>query len=520
MGRNSRKRSKESYSAHVRAVSQPDMTPSAAYGSFAGAMPSQDRGYVFVPTLDSRKEVDEWSRLELMARTRFVYASGGGLVHRGINGIARMVTGMGLMPHPMAKKKDWNRRLRKLWLQRCGSANTFDLSRKYNAYNVQPAIVRSKIKDGDVAGVLARNEDNRLRCMLYESNQIGMGRSQRTTPSPWNDGVLTDVHGAPLAYRILGETNGKETTTDIPSQNVLFCANAERINQVRGLTKFYPVINKVLDRAEIMSAFTGGIKNSANIAYVIEQELQKQTQVQAGGLGSLTPRATRFVETNDGKKITLESLLKGNEAWGLQPGQSFKVVQSQNPHPNVQDYLYELVREIAYALDVSPEILWNIIELGGANIRFAMADLQSFIELEQEALVDQFLGPWYIAWVMDMIESDEIEDPGSDWYVHTWISPARMTVDFGRDDRVFIERYKRGMITMKSLYGFRGEEWELEIDQYLDERQYIKDGLKTRDLTWEEGFPELRQSPIDQQAEATARAIQDKADEKEKEKKS
>ena len=47
------------------------------------------------------------------------------------------------------------------------------------------------------------------------------------------------------------------------------------------------------------------------------------------------------------------------------------------------------------------------------------------------------------------------------------------------------------MITMKSMYGYVGDEWEAEIDQYLDERQYIKEGLKARGLTYAEGFPEI-----------------------------
>ncbi|WP_172682807.1 phage portal protein [Verrucomicrobium spinosum] len=480
----------------MRAISAPDLTLSAMQGSFQGAEFSRDRGYIYLPTLDTKKEVDEWSRLELLKRSRFIYNSGGGLIHRAVNGVARMVVGTGLMPYPLVKNKEWSRRVRMLYSSRCGSANTFHLGKRFNTGQAQRAIIRCKIKDGDGAAVLARDEEtNRLRIALYESNQIGNGRKHEPNKR-WHDGVLLDQHTAAQAFRFLGTNDrNQETTVDVPAENVLFFANYERINQVRGLTRFYPVLNKVLDRGEIMAALTKGIKVASHIAYVIEEAAQQTSNV-AGAGGALAPRPQKFIETNDGKKISLEQFLMGGEAWGLKPGQTFKMVQSTNPSQNVREHLNDLVRDVALALDYFPEILWNIIGLGGANMRFVQADTQSKIEEEQEDLVDQFLGPHYIAWLRDMIEHGEIEDIEG-WENHAWLAPARLTVDFGRDGKLHIEQYKRGMITMKSLYGFRGEEWQIEIDQYLDERLYIKEGVEARKLTWEEAYPEQRQQTIE-----------------------
>jgi hypothetical protein len=93
-----------------------------------------------------------------------------------------------------------------------------------------------------------------------------------------------------------------------------------------------------------------------------------------------------------------------------------------------------------------------------------------------------------------MIEAGEIPDV-PDWQMHTWLLPKRLTVDFGRDGKLHIEQAKRGMITLKSLYGFVGDEWQIEVDQYLDERKYIKDGMAARGLTWQEAYPEITTAP-------------------------
>src|SRR5690606_18049477 len=82
-----------------------DLTPSAAVGSFPGTDWSSARGYVYFPTLDSEREVDSWSRTELLRRSRALY-NGVGFVRGTITFIARMTVGSGLTPQPMTGDSD------------------------------------------------------------------------------------------------------------------------------------------------------------------------------------------------------------------------------------------------------------------------------------------------------------------------------------------------------------------------------------------------------------------------------
>ncbi|HCN76484.1 MAG TPA: hypothetical protein DIT13_04710 [Verrucomicrobiales bacterium] len=491
------------------------------YRSFQGTdVGSRDRGYVYVPTLQTLKEVDEWSHVELMRRGRYIYNSGGGLVHRGVNGVARMVCGTGLFPYPGSPNKAWNAKVRRLWMARCENKNTFDLSRKFTCGSAQQGIVRAKIKDGDMAPVLARDESGRLRCMFYEAHQIGQGGKREAPGERWHHGVRLGRHNEPLAYRVVSvdDIGGGQTEVEVPAGNVLFCATYERFGQVRGLSRFYPVINKVLDRGEILHALTKGIKMREQIGFAIEQQLAVQMIGGPGGWGAGIPQPTSQVALPTGEKITLEKFFGAGEARELKPGQTFKLVESDHPNENVREHLETLTRDVAWALGYSPELLWNITQLGGANTRFIMADAQSQIESEQQELVEQFLGPWYLAWLRDMIEAGELEDVES-WELHSWVLPKRLTVDFGRDGKLHIEQAKRGHITLKALHGFQGDQWEQEVDQYLDERLYIKEGMAARGLTWAEAFPEIgagttaAQEQLDddeaaRQAEETQAALQ------------
>lgn len=485
-------------------------TVSAAVGSFQATESDGTSGYIFCPTLDSKKEVDAWSRTELTKRSHTLYNSGGGLPRRLIDGTADMVCGVGMIPHPTPvrvkgreqKIREWTHKIRQLYMERCGSKHTYDLSKRRNVFQDQRLAMRLKRLDGDSAKVFARDvSTGRLRTIRYEASQIGNGQAEKD--KSWVDGILCGEHNEMLKMRILrSDENGRVIgKTDIPAENVLHLMNDERLRQVRGLTCFAPVLKKMFSRGEIQHALTQGIKVASQPAYVIEQDVAKASI--PGAAGTTLPGAQRMVDLGSGTKVNFTDFLNGGEAWALKPGQSFKIAQSQSPHPNVADYLREMVRDICQACKIPPEIGWDIIEAGGANMRFIQASLAQWIEIEQDDLCDNDLGPHYVAWLYDMIVAGEVEEIAG-WERHVWIAPARLTVDFGRDGKLFIEELKRGIRSMQSMYGMRGEIAEVGIDTYLDERQYITQGtidreIRERDgtvrsMTASEAFPEVGNS--------------------------
>jgi capsid protein len=516
----------------VRNLDAPPLETNSSLGSFANAMTSRDRGYVYLPTMESKLEVDAWSRVELNKRARFYYNNGGGLISRLVDGVARMVVGTGLIPHPTPtrvtgrtqKIREWSHHVRNLYMQRCGNAKTYDMAQRRNVFQDTRANMRCKIVDGDSMKVLVRDAaSGRLRRIRYEANQIGNGKlSGAESDRRWYDGILCGRHNEMLKARInTTDHNNVISSVDIPAENVLHSLNDERINQVRGLTRFHRIAHKVQDRGEILAAITKGIKTTQQIAYVIEQQASTQKVIPGSPGTTLPVKPTRHVETASGKKVSLEEFLGGGEAWGLAAGQQFKMVQAQNPSTNVTEYLKDMVRDACWAIGVAPEIAWNIIEAGGANMRFIQADFGQMVEVEQDDLVDQDLGPDYIAWLWDMIEAGEIEEIDG-WEKHVWISPARLTVDFGRDGKLYIEELKRGIRTMQSMYGMRGEIAEVGIDTYLDERQFTIQGIYdrmitvngvTRPMTFEEAFPEIRQQSMQDPSNPDAETTQQQQEE-------
>ena len=68
------------------------------------------------------------------------------------------------------------------------------------------------------------------------------------------------------------------------------------------------------------------------------------------------------------------------------------------------------------------------------------------------------------------------------WWKHQWITPPRISVDFGKDGALYLKQLAAGALTYKRLYGWQSLDSEAELTQHLDEVKFILDGLKARNV--------------------------------------
>ena len=443
-----------------------------------GADFSRLRGMVYFPELDTRREITSFSRTEILRRSRFLYANYGS-ARRMINGLARMIAGTGLTYQAATTDTEWNALAEKAYERATRSKYLFDLGGRYTGGTSQQATLRFRFRDGDCAQVFARDSaTGSARFAFYEGHQIGSNQlTADDDAEAWRDGVLHGPHNNPIAYRLLGD-NG--THTDIAAGACLFQCDYERGGQSRGLSALSHAINHLLDAAEITGYIKTGVKLSNRHGYWIETAAGATALSTAGSRAGGGPPIVK-VNTPDGP-INIERIVGGGEIPSLGAGQSIKFNGASNPHPNQLTLLDYLIRDVAWGLPfggVSPELLWNITALGGANTRFVLADAQGFIDVGQQALVDDKQQP-----EMEMILACEMaagrlrkcQDP--EWWKALWIPPPRITVDFGRDGKLYLEQVKASALTFRRLHGWQGQDFDTEQDQWL--REYFSWGEKAK----------------------------------------
>lgn len=467
---------------NVRRVSTAAVsTPFGGYGwsqGYNAADQSTMRGFVYFPQLDTRRELTSYTRTEILRRVRWLDANVG-FAGRIINGIPRMVAGTGLMVRPSTADREWNGERRALYEQRNGTASAFDVGRRWDIYSSQRGTLRCRYRDGDIGGAFVRTPAGLGQVAFFESHRINSGRVSADEINRIFDGVLVDRNNAAVAYRITGDDDSQ---VDIPASAFFYLGDYSSPGKHRTPSILHRACTHMLDITEINAATKKGIKISNQIGYYLGQAA---TQA-GGGIPPMGEGANpkQQIELADGTKRTIEQLLtQGGEIPGLPPGVEIKQLLDERPHPNSAEFLKSLARDISWGVDLAPEILWDIAALGGANIRYVMADAQSFVDVEQQNLVDSYLARHYIWDTALEIASGRIRKPSDpQWMKHAVITPARWTVDRGRDGKLHLEELRSGALTFRRYLGWQGLDFEEEAASWLDEMQFWAAEAKRRGL--------------------------------------
>jgi hypothetical protein len=191
---------------------------------WSGADFSPDRGYVYWPQDDTRRDLPTYSLWEMRRRSRFLDANVGfaGRINRGI---ARAIVGTGLMIRATTRDAEWNRERMELFQQRNGTAAVVDLGRKWDFYSMQLGMQETANVDGDIGSILTSSLSGLARLAFIEAHRIANGRLSAGEVRHMVDGVMTDAYNAPVAYRVLGDDGAQ---VDVPYENFLYLGQPSR----------------------------------------------------------------------------------------------------------------------------------------------------------------------------------------------------------------------------------------------------------------------------------------------------
>lgn len=480
------KRARAQARASVRSASTDTAAAPSAFGGygpsngFQGVEPTRLNGTIYFPELNTKKELTPYTRTEALRRARW-FCANHGLPRRICKGAARMVVGTGLTPQPTTLDNDWNTLAADYFAERAESSFAWDVGGRYTFYGAQLALTFFKFRDGDAGSVLTESETRQAMQAFYEAHQIGGIPEDTAAPAAWRDGVLVNRQNRAIAYALADDTG---RSTAIPSSNFLLNYDVtESAGRTRGLSILHHALRKLLNGAETSTAIQQGILLANQFGYVIEDAKPSEGGGSSGMRDRVAGGAISKVNVN-GDTLTMEKVHGAGKIAELPPGKSLKFLTDSRPHPNNIQFLDYLVRDIAAGCDLSPEILWNITALGGANTRFALADAQGWIELQQQQLIDTYCGRSYIYAIAKGLKTGRLR-PCSDpkWWKHLWIPPARITVDFGRDGAMHLKQVQAAALSYQRFYGWQGLDWKPQIDQALDEAAYIIKGLATRQVS-------------------------------------
>jgi capsid protein len=373
-----------------------------------------------------------------------------------VNKPSRHAVGRGITPSAATKDLEWNK-LADAWFRRVSKTKTWDVSRQRNFRKIQLAIAQHMMRDGECF-VLLINDGKRQRYQLVESAKVGYNRSGSIINNPdIVDGVKYDDYGAPLKYYFKEPGN---SVREIDADNVLHIFDSERAGLGRGLPWVYHGVNQGMDILDLVGLEKRASKVHAAFAAAVKSK--------SGAFGD--SNIDLGVSGGQRKKDPNIDKIFGGQVVHLEPDEELDLLRSDRPNTELIPFLEFLGRDATVGAGLSPEFVWDVSKMGGANTRYILADVEILLDAIQYILIEEFCIQFRrlaLAGAMDRGELPICKDPNFD--NATWQTPPSLTVDRGRDGKLYIEMVKNGMMTLDQYWSMQGHESRAMREQCIRE---------------------------------------------------
>lgn len=446
----------------TRTTGQPPVR--SFWQAFEGAKQGGYRGWWFFPTLDTSAQMPQFTREQISKKANWCY-NNMGAAKAIIDGLSLDEVDTAIWPKATTSNPAFNTAVTNRFHQENEDARTFDLRKCDNFYGAQFLIRRSIRLHGGLFGQLVRpiSEKAPPSIAFVPYYQCYSAQSE----GAWRDGILFDPEtDAPVKYRFAKKpvttTIAAGDYVDVPEPDVLHFHDPFWPDQIRGISALAPVVRKMFSMDDIERAETTGQIMRSRIAYAVSKHSSDADDTPA-----LIPGAkqTETTTNQDGTRIVTQKIITydGTEADVLTPpaGHDLKVVESNRG--GATDFHAFLARDVAFSTLYPVEYVFFLAGVLGTATRMLQQRAQRVITFHRSTqLVPQFGRRWYMFWLWQRIKSGIFDGvPGgvpTDWFLHRWLSPASMSVDIGREGRLYDDRVMRGNMSPQAYHALAGED--------------------------------------------------------------
>jgi capsid protein len=458
----------------------------------ADGVSSPQRMWIYSPTLDASKSLTSSARIEQTKKSFFLYENVG-LAARAVDGIAKFVGP--LIPQAKTADEKWNRMAEQAFEDACGNSPFgVDVAKQVNFYDAQELLVKQMALAGDCFWQKQTSNSGRALFRIIPGENVGS--SHADVKDGWLDGVKISKLGAATRYRVLKSPGSYSEYNEISADDLTRVGRIDRVGQVRSRPWLHRAADNLQDASEIVSYEKMSAKLGASLSFII-------TSPEAGsiGLGSSLQKQ----QTGTGAPITKDLMMEGSVIPQLKPGEKIESFNNAHPSANLDIFLKYLRRDIAHGFNMPAAVLFDPEEAGGATMRFAMEDAAKTISRIQDIIVTNFCDPFWKFWIYQEIEAGRLPYPNDNGpFLNRveWSAPQKVSVDIGRDGRLYSSMLSLGQISPHDFYNMQGKDHDKVIEDII--RSAVRRKKRVAEIAAEEGiqisvsevFPPPPGSPI------------------------
>lgn len=482
-------------------------------GAFDSASDAPVRSSTVMFPWDSAKEINPRDRRELVKKHRML-RNNLGFVRGMINTTVRLSIGWGLQPMPKSGNKDFDRRAL-AYYKRNTSRQSFDVAGQDHERAMQRLVLREVITDGEIFAIKVVDDFGRPQRQLIKTEQIG-DPDNATSSENWNDGILLNSLRRPLQYSVLQNPlpgQNKQRSRRIEARQMLHIFDRERATQSHGLPYGYTGSNHGVDAIDI-AAFEK-ITHKLNTAIIgsintrdgttpanLEQMLLAAAKSQAAAGAEIAKGEVKGREGQRSFKI------QGSSIPVFKTGEGMTFFNGRNSASAIE-FAGWLCAQYAQGFGLPVEFVVGLAT-GSAAVRGNSDIAGRFFEDNQMIVIDDWNQPNYenivgtgilaSRYPADFPLVEPLDPPPgyTGWDACEWRGPKNITVDRGREGKLYLELKRAGWMSDEEYWTMNGEdpgEMSQTVDDELVERlerwrsRTLSDGSKLPDeMFWRREF--------------------------------
>lgn len=460
----------------------PTATPSSYFSGYQGANYSENRGFLWWPSLDPRLELDSFSRAEIVRRVHWLKANVG-LVRGLIRNSADLIGWQ--TPQANSGDEEWDDLAEHYFRDCCYEAAAFDVSGKFDFEDSQPMLMREALTNGDVLTILTKWPDGSPRFAFYPSSQLA---SPEGADDTWREGIQYSNVGRHLAYGLRNSANGNVSI--FPASAVIYFGEFDAPGEDRPVPPLAHAVNHAHDITEVFGFTKQGLKAASLLGAVREQKEATAPRARQGLTGT-----ARVVTDAAGNRFRAADVWNGSQIPTLDPGETIKILHDERPSQNMMDFVRVLIRDIAIGWGLPPEVVWEMLRMTGPGVRFVMDVADRWIKCRQKRHKIWGRRVWRYA-ISCGLNNGTLPMPTPDkvtgrerWWAVSFTSQRNLTIDRGQLSTAMLNELAAGVSTLSSWEEFDGRDWKARGKQRIREVAWLKAECAEEGLDYHEVFP-------------------------------
>jgi len=438
---------------------------------FQAAGQDPARGYIYWPSIDTRRQITSWTRYEVARKIQFLY-NHFGFVRRLVNGLSTMLGY--LTPQPTTSDEEWNELAFESFMSIAGSAQVWDMAGKFDFFSGQLQDNISIFRDADILCVKTMGAGGRARMAYYESHQLA---NPPNAGVDWVDGVQI-YRGRHIAYGIKDGDDPSQITV-VEAWKCIYMTRFENRGQVRALSILAACVLNMQDVIETRGFNKHAIKSQSRFGAVIETDAEATAAKTVPGAPGSGANVSVPIKKSDGTTaiINMEAVFTGGQTPPLAPGQKMKVITDDRPSMNNQAFEEALLKDCCYTVGVSYERLCNLAGLTGPALRTLNSDEKRWVKLnhydQSKRVHNQVIYTLALEMAAGRLREPKLR-PGEQWtQSFQYIGLAASDIDGGRTAAATLTDLKSGQTTWLETWGQKGVYWERAIKQAVAEPIFV-----------------------------------------------